>query len=167
MPNAFVPLYDYIRSAATPIATLCEEHEEPEEDIEQITEDPLLQSEMPYESIFSDIRHFRAHLADALDRAREKLLQDLACHVLARELSIKPVEIATLVSKLLEDFGETGHTAVRVHPDDLAQLRDIEMLDCQVIPDVTLHRGDAMLELSDGTVDARLGVRLDNILRQL
>ncbi|MHB8592013.1 MAG: FliH/SctL family protein, partial [Vulcanimicrobiaceae bacterium] len=53
---------------------------------------------------------------------------------------------------------------VRVHPDDAAALRDAPIA---VEADPRLRRGDAAVDLRNGTVDASLGVRLDDAVRAL
>lgn len=103
-----------------------------------------------------DARLFRARLADAFDDAVARLVRDLAADVLARELRLAPVEIATLVRRVLE---RAPVIRVRVAPADAGFVRGVP-----VLADPALAPGDAIVELGRGELDARLGVRLAAVL---
>ena len=102
-----------------------------------------------------DARLFRARLADALDEAASRLVRELACAVLVRELQLAPCDLAALVRRA----GERAPVVrVRVSPCDAAALAGMP-----VVADATLERGDAIVELAGGAFDVRLGVRLATV----
>jgi hypothetical protein len=108
-----------------------------------------------------EARLFRAHLADALESARDLLLRELACAVLGRELTLAPADLTRLTQAVLAAHPTRDALAVRVHPADVGGLE----LSLPVRGDARLAPGDLVLELGDGTcVDARLGVRLATAL---
>jgi len=179
VPSAFIPLHEYVHAGPLPISALCEIA--PEVNVvsscENISgnipnQNGLTNDETLYDNVLSDIRCFQARLADAFDRKRDSLLRDLACEVLARELLMKPANITEIMRRLLEDFREEERITMRVHPDDLVGLSEFDVgtlgrqkLDLQLVGDNGVRRGDAFIELHDGSIDARLGVRLDTVLR--
>jgi hypothetical protein len=108
-------------------------------------------------------RLFRARLADAFDDAAARLLRELACDVLARELRLAPCELSALVRRARERMPVVR---VRVAACDVVRVgmplshnRDVE-----VIADSALVGGDAVVEVAGGAFDARLGVRLATVL---
>ena len=109
----------------------------------------------------SEIRRFRAALADALDVMLGPLLRDIACNVLGRELTLEPEDVRTIVTRIRERACDDLPLTVRVHPQDVASLACTGLT---VIADDTLRCGDAMLELRSGTIDASLGARVARVL---
>lgn len=103
-----------------------------------------------------DARLFRARLADALDAAVARLARDIAADVLVRELRLAPCDVAALVQHALN---HAPVVRVRVAPGDVLRVRDVP-----VIADPALSEGDAIVELANGALDARLGVRLAVVL---
>jgi flagellar biosynthesis/type III secretory pathway protein FliH len=110
-----------------------------------------------------DVRLFHARIAEALESAVERLLCDVACDVLARELQLAPVDIERIVDNVLQRYSAEQPLQVRVHPEDAANLQ------CALptVVDANLARGDAIVELRDGFIDASLGVRLEAVLRNV
>ena len=106
-----------------------------------------------------DVRVFRATLTDALAGATAKLLRELASDVLARELASAPCGLDALVVRLASEYVLAGPLRVRISPQDR-----IDACDLPVIVDPALRSGDVMLECTSGFVDARLGVRLGDLL---
>jgi len=102
-------------------------------------------------------RRFRASLADALDAARDTLLRDVACDVLARELQVAPADVAAIVARALERYANDVPVRVRVHPGDVSFLADCTV---NVAADSTLRPGDVAIDVRAGTIDASLGARL-------
>ena len=103
-----------------------------------------------------DVRLFRARLADAFDEASARLLRELAADVLARELRLAPCDLAAIVQRVQRS---APVVVVRVAAHDAAPIADVP-----VVIDETLQPGDAILEVVGGAVDARLGVRLAQVL---
>jgi hypothetical protein len=103
-----------------------------------------------------EAKRFRARLADAFDAAAARLLRDLAGDVLARELRLAPCDLSALVARV---HARAPVVRVRVAPEDGPRVRDVP-----VVVDETLRAGDAIVEVTGGGIDARLGVRLGIVL---
>ena len=105
-----------------------------------------------------DIRIFRARLADAFDAERDRLLRDLAYAVLGRELMLAPVDLAAIVARVIAEHPDAQPVRVRVAPSD------VRTLDAATVPaivaDASLAPGDAIVELTNASIDGRLGIRL-------
>jgi hypothetical protein len=106
-----------------------------------------------------EARLFGARLADAFDAAAARLLRDLAAHVLARELQLRPCDLSALIARVL-----AGAPAVRLR---VAQADAAVAAPLPVVVDAALAPGDAIVELTGGAFDVRLGVRLANVLEAL
>lgn len=113
----------------------------------------------PDESMLRDVRLFRAHLREALDRAVATLLTGIAREVLGRELLLANADIAHIVEAALERCEQPMR--VRVHADCAAAL---ERLGVPIFSDEALERGDAFLDLRNGSIDLSLPVRLEDAL---
>lgn len=121
------------------------------------------QADRPHDDVLAgEVRWFRARLAEAFEAALSRLLGDLACDVLARELALAPANIAAIAAAVLERAADESPVALRVHPDDAPALIGVEL---PVMRDAALRPGDLVVDLRDGQLDASLGVRLDGILR--
>jgi flagellar biosynthesis/type III secretory pathway protein FliH len=103
-----------------------------------------------------DARCFRARLADAFEEALAVLVRELACTVLARELALAPCDLAALARGVL---ARAPVVRLRVAPEDGGGEYGVPTL-----VDPALRAGDAIFELSGGALDARLGVRLADVL---
>ncbi len=103
-----------------------------------------------------EARLFRARLADAFAEAAQRLLRELACEVLARELRLAPCDLAALVQRVRE---RVPVVRVRVAATDLGAVTGVPL-----VADPALQAGDAIVELAGGALDARLGVRLAAVL---
>lgn len=155
MPDDFIPLNVFLRAPALP--------DESHEDVVRVAapsvpgeaEEAEPASEL--DEVFSDVRRFRAGLADALDVAVDTLLRDIAADVLARELLLAPVEIARIVERARERFAPEEPLFVRVHPDEAQALAGMPVA---TRSDERLRRGDVVIELRSGTIEMTLGTRL-------
>jgi hypothetical protein len=103
-----------------------------------------------------DARLFRARLADAFADTSQRLLRELACEVLARELRLAPCDLSALARRVSE---RVPVVRVRVAASDLGAVTGMP-----VLADPALRAGDAIVELAGGALDARLGVRLAAVL---
>jgi flagellar biosynthesis/type III secretory pathway protein FliH len=128
----------------------------PPEAIEESQERLLHETEL-----VRDVRLFHARITEALEDAVERLVCDVASDVLARELQLAPADIERIVDRALQRYVSEEPLRVRTHPGDAA------LVQCgvPVVADDSLARGDVILELRDGFLDASLGVRLDAVLR--
>jgi flagellar biosynthesis/type III secretory pathway protein FliH len=113
------------------------------------------------DDVLAGARRFRAALADALELSLGRLLRDIACEVIARELAIAPCDVAAIAARALERYMDTGPIRLRVHPDDV---RACAALDVEIVADRSLRTGDAVLEVRCGSIDASLEARLEVIL---
>ncbi|MEW5833431.1 MAG: FliH/SctL family protein [Pseudomonadota bacterium] len=104
---------------------------------------------------------------DALDEATEQELARLAAviarRVVAHELATSPALIVQAVQQAARALpAATREVRVRVHPDDLAVLRQHEVAEehWQLLPDPALVPGDCLLESDRSRLDARVETRL-------
>jgi flagellar biosynthesis/type III secretory pathway protein FliH len=153
MPDGFVPLDRALRPAPEPpaasgdVATTVVSPDAAGPDIEEAA---------------AEARRFRAALADALALSLERLVRDVACDVLARELVLAPPDVAAIAAHALERYLDDGPLQLRVHPDD----RDAcAALDVPLVTDERLRAGDVVLDVRCGSIDASLGARLETVLR--
>ncbi|HEY1656340.1 MAG TPA: FliH/SctL family protein [Candidatus Tumulicola sp.] len=109
----------------------------------------------------AETRRFRAALADAVDAALADLLREIACGVLARELELAPADVLSIAGDALRRFAAENPLSVRAHPDEVAALAPLGIA---TIADPGLRRGDVVIELRAGTIDATLGARLESVL---
>ncbi len=107
-----------------------------------------------------DATLFSARIADAFECVRERLLTECVQTIVARELLLAPVDVARVVADLVEAHGQPMR--VRLAPDD----RDVAC-EFPVVIDPNLKHGDAILELQSGIIDARLAVRVADLVSRL
>lgn len=90
---------------------------------------------------------------------------DIAGAILGRELDDREGSAVAAVRRALGAAGEAPVRAIRLHPEDLALVARSAgaASDVQLVPDATLRRGDAVADLVDGIVDARIATALDRI----
>lgn len=115
-----------------------------------------------WQALAREVRLFRARLEDELAIALDALLPDLAADVLGRELRLQPVDLANIVSAAVARYAHEEPLRVRVHPSDAGSMAGLAV---EVLCDGEIRRGDAILELRCGTIDATLGARLDELLQ--
>jgi flagellar assembly protein FliH len=104
---------------------------------------------------------------DALDAAVEQELAQLALlvarRVIAHELATHPERIVQAVRQAAAALpAATRELRVRLHPDDLALLRELDAAEphWQLVSDPALKRGDCLLESERSRLDARVETRL-------
>jgi hypothetical protein len=107
-----------------------------------------------------DVRVFRAHLADAFDAARIALVREFAFAVIGRELLLAPADVDAIAARVLAEHPRAQCVRVRVAPGDVSIVR----AGVPVESDPALAPGDAVVEIAGGSIDARLGVRLAQVL---
>lgn len=90
---------------------------------------------------------------------------DIAELVLGRELHDRPGSAVAAVRRALAEAQEATVLAVRLHPDDLPLVAAIaeEFPALRFAADPMLDRGDAVADLVDGRVDARIGAALERV----
>jgi flagellar biosynthesis/type III secretory pathway protein FliH len=160
MHDAFVPLHVALRPqvarelqaetpASRPDANEGSLHDETCADISEGDEAPAA------------ARRFNAALCDALAFSLERLVRDIACEVLARELELAPCDVATIAARALDRYAGEGVVRVRVHPGDVPVCAT---LDVPVVADRSLRPGDVVFDVRCGSIDASLGARLEAVL---
>ncbi|MGN2247595.1 FliH/SctL family protein [Frateuria sp. GZRR35] len=104
---------------------------------------------------------------EALDAAVEQELAQLAMlvarRVIAQELAARPELIAQAVRQAAAALpAATRELRVRLHPDDLALMRELEATEThwQLVADPALKRGDCLLDSERSRLDARVETRL-------
>ena len=176
MGGEFVALADLLRVPAASAAAIeapasfttargtgaCEKDvaHEPPDFVAHVPPDGVADSDIA--AAVREARLFRARLADAFDDAAARLLRELAADVLARELRLAPCDLAAIVQRIAECA-----PVVRVRAAACDVARGVVLprgCDAVVVEDPALARGDAILELAGGALDARLGVRLALVL---
>ncbi|MCU1473810.1 FliH/SctL family protein [Amnibacterium sp.] len=91
---------------------------------------------------------------------------DIAELVLGRELADRPGSAVAAVRRALAAAGDAPVRLLRLHPDDLALVEEVaaaEHPSVRLVADAGLDRGDAVADLADGSVDARIGAALDRV----
>lgn len=116
-----------------------------------------------WKALARETRLFRARLEDELAIALDALLSDVAAEVLGRELRLGAVDLQRIVSAAIARYAHEEPLRVRVHPDDAEPLAELAL---GIVCDENLRRGDAVLELRSGTIDATLGTRLETLLHK-
>ena len=130
---------------------------------EPVCDAPPLENEGLNEAI-AGVKRFRAALADAVDMVIGDLLRDIASDVVCRELLISPVDVRAVVARAKERYAFDEPVAIHVHPDDCAVLVNSGT---KIVSDGRMRRGDVVLTVRCGTIDATLGARLDTVLAVL
>ena len=104
---------------------------------------------------------------ESLDAAVEQELAQLALlvarRVIAQELAARPELIVQAVHQAAAALpAATRELRVRLHPDDLALLRELDAAEphWQLVADPALKRGDCLLENERSRLDARVETRL-------
>lgn len=153
MREPFISMRDYLRPPEAPREFTdepleeerCEPEREPFHDIEVA-------------AALRDARHFRAVLADLVELRSREAWKDIAAEVVGRELMLAPADLHAIVQRAIDRGNDV--LRVRVHPLDADRL-DVAW---PIVPDESLRTGDAVIETREGTIDARLGVRLAMLL---
>ncbi|MBK6766419.1 MAG: hypothetical protein IPG71_08900 [bacterium] len=134
---------------------------------------PALQMLEEYAGMLSAERQelasrFEAQLVSLATQMTEKILQV--------EMAARPELLVGIVRAALSGVSEAKQVALRVHPQDIAMLRDkadslAEMLSSSTAlefrPDESLKRGDCMIDSDVGSLDARLATQLVSLREQL
>jgi flagellar biosynthesis/type III secretory pathway protein FliH len=156
VPERFLPLVQWL----TPIAPSPDAQPEAAIADDEVTE-PTRGPDV--EALLSEARRFRATLAEAVESSCGFLLREIAVDVVGRELDLCDADVTAIVARACERYAIDAPIVVRVHPNDA----DAVQLAYPVVVDTALRPGDAIVEVSSGAIDARLGVRLDRVLKSL
>lgn len=113
------------------------------------------------EGFDTEMRALEGDMAESLAR----IAVELARQVVRSELSQRPELIARVAHDAVEALQMSArHVRVRVHPDDLALVRDgvgseLEAREAQLIPDAEVARGGVKVDADVASVDATIAAR--------
>lgn len=119
-----------------------------------------------------------AHWTGAAEENLVALAVAIARHLVDREVASDPEVVERLLRKALEAFPVDQPVQLRVHPDDLALLRELrnerpaavlgrEESDTVWVADPRITRGGCMIEGRERIVDGRIETALERIYRRL
>jgi hypothetical protein len=162
MHDAFVPLHVALRPVG-PLDTQRQDCSEAQSCVlnEESADRHVAATTVDSEPVLAEARRFAAALADGIALSLERLVRDIACEVLARELALAPCDVATIAARALHRYLDEEPVRVRVHPDDIAACSALELA---VVADRSLRAGDVVLDVRCGSIDASLGARLETLL---
>lgn len=101
-----------------------------------------------------------------------KLCLEISRKIIASEISTNQDIILNVARKALSYIAEREKLVIRVAPDDLKILNDKrdfwepvteKLKDVIIEPDERVSKGGCIIESNSGTVDARLGIQMDEI----
>lgn len=110
------------------------------------------------------------------ESAAVKLAQAIAERILRHELSRRPEAALSTIREALQLAAGQPHIQVRLHPDDLEQLRECgdeiagkltRIAETSLVADETISRGGCLVETRHGAIDARLETQLERISQEL
>jgi flagellar assembly protein FliH len=112
-----------------------------------------------------------ARLSAVCSAAEEELLAaavELAEALLGHELADDARSAQAIARRVLAADGEATAVRVRVHPAEVAAVsRELTGRPIDVVPDPSLGRGDAIAELPEGFIDARVTTAVARVRRAL
>jgi len=147
-----------VRAAAEAAALLREEDERDRAARRAEDERRVRAALAAVEAAAAALRERERELVAAGQQRLERLAVELAEAVVARELEPGAASARAALHRALSAVDEAEAREVRLHPDDLAALRQLGAVPegLALAPDDTLARGDAVVVVADGAVDARV-----------
>jgi flagellar assembly protein FliH len=101
-----------------------------------------------------------------------KMCLEITRKIIASEITTRQDVILNVIKKALSYIAEREKLVIRVAPDDLKILNDKrdfwepvteKIKDVSIEPDERVSKGGCIIESNTGTVDARLGIQMDEI----
>lgn len=120
-------------------------------------------------SAVTELNHRREQWLAEWDGGAIRLASALARRILLTELQMRP-ELATgMLHEALSLIAGRPRVCVRVHPDDVSLVPIPGDADqrLEVIPDDAISRGGCLIQLPQGTIDARLETQLQRLQDEL
>jgi flagellar biosynthesis/type III secretory pathway protein FliH len=157
VPEEFVPLAISLRAAAQSSPPEPPSRASASADGETFASEALRRDEILQELVLA-----RLAALEAYERLTPSLLEALARDVLGRELALAPADLNRLAGELCEAAAGEEPVALIVAPDDAPAIA------CRlpVRTDIALRRGDLILEVRDGEIDARFNLRIAGVLER-
>jgi flagellar biosynthesis/type III secretory pathway protein FliH len=115
-------------------------------------------------ALCSELARLRVAALEAYERAAASVLEGLAREVLARELRLAPPELHALLSSALAELAERDVVGLVVSAADAALLARRAPLPLATRVDPALGPGDCVLEVSDGSFESTLALRLSTVV---
>lgn len=116
----------------------------------------------------SAVHALDARVAPVLAEARGRILDtafSIAEMIVGHALEDQAASARAAIARALQGTEGDEVRAVHLHPADIALLTQEERVrpDVVLVADASLDRGDAVTQLTDGTIDARLSTALDRV----
>jgi flagellar assembly protein FliH len=101
---------------------------------------------------------------DVADQAVLAAAVELATLIVGAELADHERSALAAARRALATASDVPVQALHLHPADLAVVAAAgDIAGVRLVPDPTLQRGDALADLPDGVVDARIGTAVDRV----
>jgi len=135
--------------------------------------------ELGFNAVVATLREFQAERARLLSESKDQLLRlalRIAEKIVGREIQTNSATILDIVAQALEGARSENRIVVRVHPDDVAQLKSDSHalvdsvgrpMNLSIIADQDVGRGGCIVKTELGTIDARLETQLRVLGRAL
>lgn len=139
---------------------------------EALREDAVTALTAAVDALGTASRRFDASSAPVLAAADDALLStaiELAEAIIGIELANGETSARAAIARAFSTIEEDAITAVRLSPVDLAVIgaHGIVVPEVRLVSDPTLSPGDAVVELADGRIDARIGSALARVRAEI
>lgn len=159
-------------------ARIAQERLDFERDIESIRRDLLNCARIEAESALADKVIEVARLRQLMTKLAEDdivtLARVLAERVIGEELGLRPERLLLLAKQCIREGRGSSRLSLYAHPDDAAYLRQQmdqlnpdDVVELQIQSDPDLMQGDLRVETDVGTIDARIGTQLANLVAKI
>jgi flagellar assembly protein FliH len=115
------------------------------------------------QSTVSQMLVYRASIRTEVEREVVDLAFAAARRILRREATLDRAAAAGIVRSCMDEKSNSEVTRVLVHPDDLEQVRLNVGPEIEVAASKEVARGGALLETTNGVLDARIDSQLDEL----
>lgn len=115
------------------------------------------------QSTVSQLLVYRSTIRTEVEREVVELAFAAARRILRREATLDPTAAAGIVRSCMDEKSNSEVTRILVHPDDLEQVRLSVGPGIAVESSKDVARGGALLETTNGVLDARIDSQLDEL----
>lgn len=128
------------------------------------------------QAVVAELKYERDRWLDDWENAAIRLSAAIAEKIVRCELSRRPEVTANVVRDALQLAAGAPHIRVRMHPLDIAQLRECSreiterlagLGESALVPDDSMTRGGCVIETQHGVIDARVESQLERIASEL
>lgn len=156
MPDDFIPLAALLREAPHRADTSAPSPVARDGEPAQHASEPGACDAGLIEQLSRELALVRLASIEAFERMRDRLAAQLAADVLARELELRPCDLARIAQRLVADLKEEEPVCVVVCSGDARCV----VPGFPVRVDDGLRPGDLIVEVRDGEIDARFDLRV-------